>query len=689
MLILPEVSIPYVEEAAITIDGLAEEPAWREAQRVTGLVESDPSPGEAPTGQTKIRMMADNESLYVVFEAIDPEPDKARARIGRRDTRWADDSVAIYIDPQGDGQRAYFFSVNPLGVQMDGTQLGMVDSPDLSWDGIWYAETSRTDAGYLVEMAIPWRIMRHPVDCDRVGLLLGRYIARNSEVSFWPEIDPNVQGMLVQQALVGGPGALPPTRGLDLIPELAFGRNDEGPDNDRWGLGGLSPGLTLRYSPGPATSLLATVNPDFSEVESDGAQIEVNRRYALHYDEKRPFFLEGREWFEHPFGELVYTRSMVMPTYGVHATVERDEWTVAAMHVLDNQPAGSVSEGGGWSDEDLDGHHAMGTVLRLRRNTGNDGHVGLLLSDKSVVGTDLANRLVGFDTYAHLGEHLTAEGAVLTSQTTFADVATSWVPAASGSLGHSSEHLLLDAWFDYLDADFRAENGYIVDSDLMGVGTRGGYILRPDWDAVPMVYLIPLAAGSEWHGDGELRYSRYTPHFFAQFGNGTTLMGGYQRGGELWQDAWMARHVGRVSWGGPWTEWLQTYAGGIFGRSPYYDADDPRSVALASAYAEIVLNPVPRLGLGLNADWERASEDGETLHDGWVGRARLDLFATRDLWARVIVDRSSFSEDLSGELLMAWEKAPGRAVFLGGRADLEDDEIAWRVQAKISWVLSL
>ncbi len=688
MPLFADIEIPYVQDAAITIDALAEEPAWREAQRITGLVEAEPSPGDPPTATTTAWLVADSEALYVLIEVVDPEPESIRARIGRRDTRWNDDSVALYLDPSGDGQRSYFFSVNPLGVQMDGTQLGSVGYPDLSWDGIWEAETTSTPTGYRVELAIPWRIVRHPPSCDRVGLLIGAYVARSSEVSYWPEIDPDVQGLLIQQAVVGGPGELPPSRGLDLIPELSWGLTGDGPDQTRWGVGGASPGLTVRWSPTPTTSLLAAANPDFSEVESDGAQIEVNRRYALYYEEKRPFFLEGREWFEHPFGELVYTRAMVQPAYGVHATQEGKEWTAAALHVMDSRPSGSVSEGGGWSDDDLEGHQAMETVLRLRRHVGNDGHVGLLASDKSVLGTGLTNRLLGVDTYAHIGDKLTAEGALLTSQTTFTDGATTWVPAASGSVGHSSEHWLFDTWFDWVDPDFRAENGYIVDADLAGVGARGGYIARPEADAVPLIYMIPVATGAEWHTDGTLRYVRWTPHTFMQFGNGTTLMAGYQRGGELWSDTWLDRHVGRLYAGGPWTDWLQLWGGTASGLSPYYDSDDPRSVLILRAIGELILEPVPRLALGFEGGWERAIDGGETLYDGWVGRARLDAYATRTLWARAILDRSSFSELTAAEVLMAWEQAPGRAIYLGGRVDDDGEELAWRLQSKVSWVLS-
>jgi hypothetical protein len=305
--------------------------------------------------------------------------------VGRRDTRFADDFVGLYLDPFGEGQRAWFFAVNSLGVQMDGIRLEASGNDDITWDGLWYSQGRRTPEGYEVEIAIPWWTMRHPADCDTLGLMVFRSIPRVGEKSAWPLLDPEIQGVLVQEALIGGPGALPSSAGLDVVGELAFGWTDQGPAESRLGWMGFFPGVTLRYAPTPTTSLGATINPDFSQVESDGAVIDVNRRYALYYDEKRPFFQEGSEWYDHPFGELVYTRSMVTPLVGARGTTERGDWALAGVTVLDSAPSPSVSEGGGWTEQDLDGRYASETAVRARGQLGDDGHIGLVATDRTIV----------------------------------------------------------------------------------------------------------------------------------------------------------------------------------------------------------------------------------------------------------------------------------------------------------------
>ncbi len=693
MPIMADMEVPYVEQATITVDALAEEPSWRQAQRVSGFLTFWPASSEQPTGDTVVRVMADHKALYLFFEAIDPEPSRIRAALGRRDTRWNDDFIGFYLDTTGDAQRAYMFGVNPLGVQMDGTHMAGSDGDDSSWDGIWEAEAKITEQGWQAELAIPWRILRHPKSCDTLGLFVFRNLARLGEKSAWPEVDQDISGMLVQQALVKGPGELPASSGLDLVPELAFGWTESGPANHRLGYQGVFPGVTARWSPTPDSSILGAFNPDFSQVESDAAQVDVNRRYALYYDEKRPFFLEGREWFTHSFGELAYTRSMVLPLYGARATVEQEDWTVAALHVLDAQPSPSVSEGGGWTEDDLRGRHAAETLIRARRGVGQDSHVGLLLSDREVLGTQLGSRMVGFDTHMRITDRVVADASTLTSQTRFADSATSWAPAAKAEVTYGDETWHAGTWGWLIDPGFRAENGYLTDADQLGGGAWGGFILRPGWKALPSINVSPVNAYAMWTTSGELRDLDLHPHLWFQLGNGAGVFLAYDRGGTLWQDAWLETSRPAIWIGESWTDWLEAELYLATGRKPYYDAEDPRSIWINDVEPALVLHPAPWLALGLATAWEQALEDGEEVYEGWVGRARIDAYASRRIWGRFIADWSSFSDERSGEALVAWEQAPGRAIYLGGRMDLPEpdsgDPVAWQLQAKASWVFSL
>ena len=458
--------------------------------------------------------------------------------LGRRDTRFSDDFVGLYLDTSAEAQRAYLFAVTAAGVQAEGVRVGSSD--DVSWDAPWRSGARGTDAGYEVEIAIPWRSVRHPATADRLGLFVLRHIARVGEKSAWPPIDPAIQGLLVQQAVVTGPGPLPPSPPVELLPELTFAYSDEGPSDVRPGYGGVMPGGTVRFSPSPRLGVLATVNPDFSQVESDSAQVDVNRRFALYLQEKRPFFLDGREWFAHPFdqqgGELVYTRAMVSPLAGARATLEGDAITVAGMHVLDAAPGPSVSEGGGWSEADLAGHTASEAILRARHAVGSDGHVGMIVSDRTILGSDLANRLGGFDARLRLSDQAQISGSVLGSWTRFADGSEGAGPAGGLQLEASGRNAYSGGWMRYIHPDFRAENGFVTTADRMGGGGWAGTRIYTDSPLLPQASVTPLTGWAVVDTQGRLVTAGTSPNAWARLIGGIDLNAGANINRELFAD---------------------------------------------------------------------------------------------------------------------------------------------------------
>ncbi len=687
---LLDLDIPHLEEARIRIDAEASDPAWQSALVIEDFTTFDPTPGAEPLGRTLVRLVSDPTALYVHVTALDPEPERIRARVGRRDTRWADDFVGLYLDPAGEGQRAWLFATNALGAQMDGIRMEASGQDDVTWDGLWASQGRRTAEGYEVELAIPWRTVRHPASCEQLGLMFFRNIPRTGEKSAWPVLDPAVQGILVQEALVGGPGPLPTSAGLDVIGELAFGWTDSGAANHRLGYSGVFPGLTLRYAPGPSTAFGLALNPDFSQVESDGAVIDVNRRHALYYDEKRPFFQEGREWFDHPFGELVYTRSMVSPIVGVRATTEQGDWAVAGIAVLDNDPAPSVSEGGGWSEEDLDGHRAAETVLRARQQVGADGHVGVIATDRSVLGSELSNRVIGVDGRVRLTDQLVVDGSALASSTVISEGEDLVVgPAGSGRIAFNDERFSAGTSLRAVSPGFRAENGFVTTADRIGGGSWAGVTLRPGWSWLPRVSFYPVNTWYGWSTQGDLRDVGWMPNLSLRFGNGAWAWAGYKEAGEVYQGKWLPSRRLVLEAGGAWTSWLEASAGVGTGTAPWYDETAPATGTRHGVWADVTVQPHPMASVSLSGSWERFDLRGETAYAGWVGRARLDLFATPTLSTRWIVDLSTFDGSRSAEGLVAWERSPGRALYLGGRVDPpgqgEDGALAWQVQAKASW----
>jgi hypothetical protein len=691
-----DLQVPHVADAGITIDGDASEPAWAQALVIDQFVTFSPQFDKVPAGATTCRVIADDHGIYFQFHAVDPEPDKIRSSMGRRDTRFGDDWVAVYLDPAGEAQRSYLFVTNALGIQMDGTNISGAPE-DMSWDGRWQSGARRTPDGYDAEIGVPWRAVRHPVTADDLGLFVFRKVARTGEKSSWPRLDPKVNGLIAQEAIVGGPGALPKTVGLDLIPELTFDWRDTGPSTDRLGWEGLSPGLTARYSPAPALQVLGTFNPDFSQVESDSSQIGVNRRYALYFEEKRPFFLEGQEWFSHPFDDLVYTRSMVAPLYGARATAEAGGWTVAALNVLDQHPGPTVAELGGWTETDVDGHRAEETVARVRKAIGQDRFVGAVFSDRTILGTNLYNRVGGFDGHVRLTDAWSASAAVLGSSTAAAGVGTAIAPAATAYSGIGNETFEVEGWGNYVAPDFRAENGFVTQTDLAGGGGQLAISLYPKSATIPQLRIVPSFVDYKVTTAGVPRELGIGPHAEAVFGNGVDAWVDYTHGGERFAGAWLSTDSVEIGAEGPWLPWLNAGAGANTGTAAWYDPLAPAIGVQQDVWTEIGLQPLPQLSATASAYYERFLLGGDVAYAGWIGRLRLETYPTRHLWARAILDRSTFEHTLRGEALVAWELSPGTAVYLGGvrgGADplakpTPDVPASWEVFAKGSWVIAI
>ena len=204
---LLDLNLPHLESAAVVIDSHANEPAWDQALIVDEFVSYRPVPDAEPVAKATVRVLSDAMGLYVHYTVVDPEPESVNARYATRDNIWGGETAGLYLDPAGDGQRAYLFLCNPYGIQSDATRVaGSGDS--FSWDGQWMSAGRVTDTGYEIEIGIPWSSVRHPPSIDQIGLSLLYSNYRESQRSGWPRRDPDVNGILIQQAILTDPAWL-------------------------------------------------------------------------------------------------------------------------------------------------------------------------------------------------------------------------------------------------------------------------------------------------------------------------------------------------------------------------------------------------------------------------------------------------------------------------------------------------
>ena len=303
----PSFRIPRTEEP-IRVDAHLDEAAWSGALTFELDYETRPGENVEPPVRTECRMLFSESHLYYGCRAFDPDPGSIRARYSDRDTSpFYDDTIGLAIDPSGDQNRAFVLDVNPLGVQNDRIYTEASGRSDASWDAIWESAGRLTEEGFIVEVGVPFASLQFPRDsgAEGWGFNFRRYHPRDSyrRIALVP-YDRDDECRTCQHAKLVGIEGVDPGRNLEITPTLTGVESStresfpsgpltsEDPDFD--------PGLTVSWGITPNLTLSGTVNPDFSQVEADVAQLAVNEQFALFFPERRPFFLEGSDVFADP-----------------------------------------------------------------------------------------------------------------------------------------------------------------------------------------------------------------------------------------------------------------------------------------------------------------------------------------------------------------------------------------------------
>lgn len=405
----------------VRIDGTLDEAAWQTAVVIPITHEWIPADNAPPPVATDCLVTFDDERLYVAFRAYDPEPEKIRRHLADRDTDLPDDSVGFLIDTFDDRRRAFSFRVNPLGVQFDAVVSDVDRSEDASWDTIWDSAGRVGSDGYTVEIAVPFRALRFPSggEIQTWGFLATRSYPRSvvHELRSQPnrrELDCEV----CQLGRITGFENLETGYNLEIVPTLTATRTDARPapgaglesgDED------LDPGLTVRWGITPSVTLNATVNPDFSQVEADVAQLDVNERFALFFPEKRPFFLEGADFFATPL-RAVFTRTVADPSFGLKASGKAGGGAFGAF-VAEDQINNLIFPGFESSGFDSIDDEVASAVLRYRRDLGERSTLGTLYTGRQ--GDDYSNHLYGLDGVLRLTASDTFQFQALGSNTEY------------------------------------------------------------------------------------------------------------------------------------------------------------------------------------------------------------------------------------------------------------------------------
>ncbi|HYN86731.1 MAG TPA: DUF5916 domain-containing protein, partial [Pyrinomonadaceae bacterium] len=429
------VSIPKLEKAPV-IDGKLDDEVWKSAARFKDFYQTQPGDNIAPSQQTEAYIGYDEKFLYVAFRAYD-EPDKVRATIAKRDNIFNDDYIGVILDTFNDKRRAYELFFNPLGIQADAV-VTEDQGEDFSVDLVHESKGAVDDKGYVVEVAIPFKSLRYVAGKDKLwGLHIMRRIKRNNnEQNSWMPIVRGQAGFLNQAGSITGMEGISTERTFELIPSLTVSetgrrvRTKSRAQMSAARLAGLNPtdpgkfvnqpieldpGLTAKLGITPTITLDAAINPDFAQVEADATVITANQRFPIFFEEKRPFFLEGRDIFS-TILSVVHTRTIVDPDVALKITGKQGKNSFGLMVASDNNPGDFTFEKK-FDPEAVDPRivdkNSYVAVLRVKRDVGKENTIGFLGTGYSFI--DKHNWMGGPDIRWRLNKQTTFTGQVVGS----------------------------------------------------------------------------------------------------------------------------------------------------------------------------------------------------------------------------------------------------------------------------------
>jgi hypothetical protein len=672
----PSGRIPKVSRQPKIEDFLNNNP--REAElKVTDFRQFDPGDGDPVSQPTTAYLSYDDKNLYVAFVCTD-DPKKIRAHISRRDAAiMSDDWVDVSIDTFHDHRRNFGFTANPYGIQMD--YIHSESGDDTSFDTLWYSDGRLTSTGYVVLDTIPFKSLRFShAETQQWGILLGRFIARNSEAANWPyttrRLFPSWTG---QFAHLDGLGHISPGRNLQFIPYGLFSHARflppaaEGLDyktqND------LRPGLDAKVILHDSLTLDLTANPDFSQVESDSPQVTVNQRYEVFFPEKRPFFIENADYFQTP-ENLFFSRRIVDPQVGLRLTGKIGRWGIGALAGDDRMAGKQMLE-----EDPLHGDRTGVGVFRIYRELGKESRMGVLATSRDFGPS--SSRVLAFDTLLKFRKNWSFTGQAIGSKSRYLDGSRRDGTAAYFRLSRSGRKFHMNTYYRDRSPGFDAPLGFITRVNIRETGYDMGYLWRPEKSTV--VSYGPHIAGSvTWDHAGTMTDWSANPSFRLELTRMTTLTVGRVESYERYAGIDFRKSFSQVDFYSEWLKWLYVSADvGIGDRINYYPGPglSPFLAKSLEGSFGVTLKSGPRLSINETYLYTRLAKPKPvktTIFNNHIFRSKISYQFTREASLRAIIDYNSSlpnpslvslgrAKRLGFDFLFTYMMHPGTAVHVG------------------------
>jgi hypothetical protein len=644
------------------IDGDLSDPVWQSAPAVTGFKTFSPDYGKDMPDRTVVYYAHDAENLYFAFRAFDSEPDRIKASIAARDGINADDWICINLDSFGDQQSLYALYVNPLGIQ--GDSRFAAGREDFGFDAVWYS-AGRIDAeGYAIEVRIPFKSLRYRNDNPvRMALIFERHVSRRSEHGTYPPLDPKIGPNFLTQNVPIEFRDIRRYRLVEVLPDVVY---DDQRERTASGLehvsGGLEAGLTTKYGVTPDLVFDGAVNPDFSQVEADAGQIDINRRYALFFPEKRPFFLEGRDSFNYtgadfsPMQSVVHTRTIGDPIAGARLTGKlAPADSVAAIYAVDELSDDAVAAGGS--------EYAQVSIVRYKRGLKGDSFLGGFYTGREE--GDAFNRVYGADGSIRLTEAGALGFYAFGSSTRPHGESATDGHSVLANYTHDNRNLFLYLQALDISRGFDTWTGYLTRAGVFQASAMitprfypNSAVLRRVEPVLVADYVRDAPSGlwEQWYESGLTVVLPRSGRVIAR----------YHWSNEIYESRDFDTSGVRAQAIGQLTRDLRVQGTFAYQKAIYYSAD-PFAGRSTSATASLIYQPTEQWRLDLGGTYQGFSQasDGRRLYDYGIYRGKLTYQLNRYLFFRGIAEYNTYRRQLLTDLLASFTYIPGTVFHVG------------------------
>ncbi len=681
---------------SIIVDADLDDVGWADAASTDFFLEIQPGDNVDPPDPTEVKVTYDKDNLYVAFMAYS-DPDDIRASLQKRDQAWRDDFVAIIIDAYGDANAAVMIGSNPLGVQMDALNQGQHD--DDSYDIIYESAGKITDKGFHVEMAIPFSSLSFPKKkIQEWKVTFFRSFPRDARhMVTWGGLDRSNQCWLCQLGTLKGIQGIEQKGKLEFLPTLIGSQSSELDENNALKKGSSEGEVSMgiKYSLSSDRVAEIAINPDFSQVEADEEQIDVNTTFALNYPEKRPFFNEGADLTDTPVS-VVYTRSINNPT-GVGRIINRgqkDSWLL--LSALDEDSPYIVP--GEEQSFTRMGSKSFSNIFRYKRSLNEGSFLGLIATDRRMVDNQGSGSVVGFDTRYRFNDTYQVEfqsvfshtqepdDSLLISSATFGDNHTFTFDGESFSgnalkleFDRNTEHWRMEVGYDHRTPTFRAENGFVTNANNRRIFGQSLWIYFPN-NFFSQV-LGGVHAGVEHNFDG-VQKAKY----IALFSNlamprQTRLNVMYARRMQYrFKDTELkGTYDIKINLNSQFSERYQfgTNIGRHVAPVRFLEVPEEGRLAVLEFWTRMQASDRLNVGLSYNSQKMTTMDRKTDYFSGYTSTLRASYQHNKSLGFKVLTQYNDFSKDFQIQPLLTYQPSPFTIFYIGSTSNQNVDGLAF------------